>query len=302
MLRQPLLEHSPEVADVSLAVLVGVANAIETASVRRYDTLADTMQRRGEVATAEAFRAMRDEEQAHVVAVERWARGLAEPVPDAADFMCRLPSELADSWDDVTGSARLSPYRAFAIAVRNEEKAFALYSYLAAHASEPAVAVQAERLAVEELHHASLMRRWRRKAWHREQRGLHAWTPVVASEASLASLLAQHEALVTERHRTTAAQLRLLGDEESAALLEELAGMPAQPRHGDPAGGQASAFAAAAPLLVAAQEPVEALSEALELVMRSSEGSVFAAAQGAQVGVVRRLARLGLQIESRLHA
>lgn len=287
---------------MTLAVLVGVANAIETASVRRYDALADTMQRRGEVATAEAFRAMRDEERAHVVAVEHWASGLAEPVPDAADFMWRLPSELADSWGDVVGSARLSPYRAFAIAVRNEEKAFALYSYLAAHASQPAVAAQAERLALEELHHASLMRRWRRKAWHREQRGLQAPTPAIASEASLASLLAQHEARVTERHRTTAAQLRVLGDEESAALLEELAGMPVHPHQGDPAGSQAGAFADAAPLLVAAQEPVEALSEALELVMHSSEGSVFAAAQGAQVGVVRRLARLGMQIERRLRA
>lgn len=300
-LREPLLEHSPEVGEVTLAVLVGVANAIETESVRRYGVLADTMQRRGDVSTAEAFRAMCDEERAHVSAVEHWASTLAEPVPDAASFVWRLPPDMADAWGEVVGSARLSPYRAFAIAVANEQRAFALYSYLAAHAPDPAVAAQAERLALEELRHASLMRRWRRKAWHREHRVLQAPPPVVTTEAALAALLAQHELEVAGCQRTAAAQLRANGDEESARLLDELAGTRAGPAQGGHAGGSAATAGDSVPLLVAAQAPLEALSEALETIMRSSEGSVFATAENALVGVVRRLARLGLQIERRMH-
>ena len=301
-MREALLERSPEVGDVTLAVLVGVANAIETESVRRYRALADTMQRRGDVATAKAFHSMLDEELAHVDAVEHWASTLAEPVPDVAGFTWRLPPEIADAWGAVVGSARLSPYRAFAIAVDNEQRAFALYSYLAAHASDPAVAAQAERLALEELRHASLMRRWRRKAWHRERRGLQVPQPVIATEAALAALLALHEAEVAQRQRTAAAQLRANGDEESAALLDELAAAPAKPTHGEPTGGHVAAFVESVPLLVAAQAPLEALSEALEAVMRSSEGRLFAVAENALVGVVRRLARLGLQIERRMPA
>ena len=305
-MQQPLLEHDPAVDDVTLAVLVGVANAIETESVHRYGSLADTMQRRGDVATAEAFRAMRDEERAHVGAVERWASTLAEPVPDAAGFLWRLPPDMADAWGGVVGSARLSPYRAFAIAVVNEQRAFALYSYLAAHAPDPAVAAQAERLALEELRHASLLRRWRRKAWHRERRGLQAAKPDVNTEVALAVLLAQREAEIAERYGVAAAQLRVQGDEESARLLDQLAGQPRAFTHPEDAVtvavGSAVALGASVPLLVAAQEPLEALSEALEAVLQTSEGRLFAAAESALIDVVRRLARLGLQVESRLRA
>ena len=299
-MREPLLKHSPEVDDVTLAVLVGVANAIETESVRRYGLLADTMQRRGEVATAEAFRAMRDEERGHVDAVARWAGTLAVPVPDAAGFVWRLPPDMAEAWGNAMGSARLTPYRAFAIAVTNERRAFALYSYLSAHAPDPAVAAHAERLALEELRHASLMRRWRRKAWHRERRALQASQPVVTTEVALAELLTQHEVEIARLYGAAAAQLRAHGDAESARLLEQLAGQPAATAHGEHAERSTPAFGASVPMLVAAQEPLEALSEALEAVLRTSEGRLFAAAELALVDVVRRLARLGLQIESRL--
>jgi rubrerythrin len=301
-MRKPLLDHQPEIDEVSLSVLIGLANAIERESVQRYDALADFMQRRGDAATAEAFRAMRDEERAHVDAVEHWAGALGEAVPDTADFSWRLPPEMANAWNDVAGSARLSPYRAYAIAADNEQRAFALYSYLAAQASDPAVAAQAERLALEELRHASLMRRWRRKAWHRERRQWQPPPPTVATQEALDALLAQQEAGIAERHRAVAAALRAQGDEESARLLEdELAGTPvlSAVREAAPPEG-AIHGAPIVPLLVSAQEPLEALSETLEVVMRSSEGALFSAAETALVRVVRRLARLALQIERRM--
>ena len=161
MMREPPLERNPELGPVDLRLLVGIANAIEREAVERYATLARIMDRRGETELAAAFRRMLDEERSHVEAVARWTATLGEAPPDTAQFRWRLPPDLSKSWDEVAASARLTPYRAFAIAVDNEQRAFALYSYLAAAAEDPKVAAQAEALAKEELRHAALMRRWR---------------------------------------------------------------------------------------------------------------------------------------------
>ena len=58
--------------------------------------------------------------------VERWTTAVGEQPPDAAQFRWRLPADLSHSWDEAVGSARLTPYRAFALAVDNEQRAFAL--------------------------------------------------------------------------------------------------------------------------------------------------------------------------------
>ncbi|HSN31885.1 MAG TPA: ferritin family protein, partial [Ideonella sp.] len=211
---------------MTVPMLVGIADAIERESVRRYETLAATMERRGETATAAAFHVMLDEERKHIEAIDRWAASLGRAREGATTFEWRLPADLFSSWDEVAGSARLTPYRAFAIAVDNEQRAFALYSYLAAAAGDPRVATEAERLALEELRHASLMRRWRREAWHRERRaageGPYAVSSAVTSPDSLHALLARGEAAVAGRHRAIAMRLREVGDDESAQLLEQL--------------------------------------------------------------------------------
>lgn len=295
------LEHDPANQPVTMSMLVGIANAIEDQAVQRYAALAEIMERRGEGATAAAFRVMLQEERAHVDAVARWAASLGEPVPDAAHFKWRLPVELSASWDEVAGSARLTPYRAFAIAVDNEQRAFTLYSYLAAHATDPRVVAGAERLALEELRHASLLRRWRRQAWHRERRAVPRQQPAVASVAALHALLAQSEAAITGRQRAIAERLQALGDDESAQLVEQLAQTPSLPVAGDSARGDLAPLADdPVHLLVAAQEPLEALSETLEGVMRTAEGELFAQAQGALANVVTRLSRISLQIGHRI--
>ena len=63
----------------------------------------------------------------------------------------------------------LSVYRTLSMAVRNEERAFAFWSYVAAHASSADIRTAAEALAHEELGHVALLRRERRKAFHRER-------------------------------------------------------------------------------------------------------------------------------------
>lgn len=318
--QEPLLRHAPQGQPVTLAVLVGIADAIERESVQRYAALADTMERRGDAATAAAFRVMLDEERGHLEAVARWAAGLGTAAPSAdaaAPFAWRLPPDLSESWDDVTGSARLTPYRAFAIAVDNERRAFALYSYLSAQAVDARVAAEAEKLALEELRHAAVMRRWRRQAWHRERRdelpsspspgAAREPAPAVTTLQALHALLAHHEAAIAARLGDVAARLRAAGDAESAAVLDRLAATPSGPPGAGSASDDVARREAATParqepahLLVAAQQPLEALSDALEQAMRTLDGEAFTAAAQAQSNVVERLARLALQVQRRL--
>ena len=64
----------------------------------------------------------------------------------------------------------LSAYRALSMAVRNEERAFAFWSYVAAHAGDADIRHAAETMAHEELGHVATLRRERRSAFHAERR------------------------------------------------------------------------------------------------------------------------------------
>lgn len=296
--REPLLRHAPDAGAVSLAELVGLALAVETEAVRRYDALAQWMARRGEAETAAAFRTMADEERRHAQAVATWAGRLAQPVPEAGRFAWRLPPEIGASWDEVAGSALLTPYRAFAIAVDNEQRAFVFYSYIAAHATDARVAAEAERLALEELRHAALLRGWRRRAWHRERSAAAAVEVPVEAQDVLDALIGRHEAAIATRHRGLAASLRALGDEPSARLLDGGASS-AVADAGEVAGSSRVDGTAVLPLLVAAQAPLESFAEALEAVLRTAEGALFTRAQRALEDVVARIARVAMQAERR---
>ena len=65
----------------------------------------------------------------------------------------------------------VTAYRMLAIAVRNEQRAFAYFAYVAAHAADRELRQLAEDLAHERLGHAATLRRERRKAWRRKPRG-----------------------------------------------------------------------------------------------------------------------------------
>lgn len=286
-----------DLARMTLRDLVGIANASEQEAVRRYGQLAQLMERRGEHATAQAFRRMLAEERKHVSAIEQWAHGLHQAVPPAESFEWRLPPELSTSWDEIAGSALLTPYRALAIAVENEERAFSMYSYLAAHAQDPAVAAEAEKLAVEALHHAALLRRWRRSAYHL---GLpRTRRPTVGTAEELRALVAERQAAIADYHRSLADQLRKLGDEEGARFLE--GGLPGLPA---PAPARAAAAAESGgptpsplSLLVAAQKPLEAFSEELEAILATASEPISSEAEKALSSVIVRLAQIAYHAE-----
>lgn len=302
-MREPPFERAIDNHQVTLANLVEIAYAIEHESVRRYAGLVETMELRGEVATAAALRVMLGEARARIDRVARWASSLGQPLPNGETHEHSVPVDLWKAWDEVAGSALLTPYRAFAIAADSKQKAFSLYSYLAAYATDPKVRKQAEKMALEELGHASLMRRWRRQAWHRERRAIRERPSTVASGEMLHTLLARGEAEIRERHRAIAARLRTLGDEESARLLEHLTETPLWP-----AATQAAAEVQPVPggdilqLLISAQEPLEAFSETLEEALRTIEGEMFAKVEDALSNVVARMSQLSLHTARRLQA
>lgn len=292
--RRSLLHDDPDIDVVDMATLVAVAKAIEDEAVRRYTLLAESMEQRGEPATAAAFRVMLEEELRHVEAVARWAASVGEPAVAAEDFEWQLPADLSSSWDEISGSALLTPYRAFAVAVENEKRAFSFYAYLAAHAENAQVRTEAEKLGTEELRHAALLRRWRRRAYHLERRTARPEQGQIESVEMLRDVLAQHEAGIAATHLALAPRLKRAGDEASAQLLERSMPTTALPPAPDTAGGPDEGDPRH--LLIDAQRPLEVLADVLEVVMATADGDLFEEAATAMGSVVERIARISLRI------
>lgn len=293
--RAQLLFAEPRGKPASLEDLLGLANAIEVEAVARYAQLADLMKQRGERDTAAVFEEMCEIEKGHVDWVAQLAASLGRALPPPADFTWRLPPELGDSWDDAQHSTLLTPYRAIAIAVTNEERAFALYSYIAANAEETEVARQAESLAREELAHAAALRVRRRQAYHHaspERRP--AFDTTVETPADL-------RALDERLARDTAAALsgigqalEAAGDTESAGLLRTLARREAMTAGEDTMPGVAAPSSNATTpqaLLGQALRRLETVSETYEdVVARAEHDDLLQAAQASLERIIEGIA------------
>ncbi|WP_109106157.1 ferritin family protein [Azospirillum sp. TSO35-2] len=219
----PLLTHEPLHPVTTADELLGIALALEEEAVRRYTQLAALMDRRGETGVAATFRALILEEEGHAVAVRHWGASLGLPEADPSRFVWRLPPDIAASWDELTDRTSLSPYQALSLAVLNEQRAFAFYSYIAAHAEAEPVRRNAESLAGEELRHAALLRRERRAAFRRE-RGHGAGQPErVTSVEDLQRVTDALLSAAAAELAGLAARLRALGDADGAALTDRIA-------------------------------------------------------------------------------
>ncbi|AWK88679.1 ferritin-like domain-containing protein [Azospirillum thermophilum] len=218
----PLLHQEPQGSVDRLDELLGIALALEVEAVRRYRLLADLMDRRGEGEAAATFRALMAEEEDHVDAVDGWAQELGLAAPDAPAFVWRLPPDIAQSWEELTERTRLTPYQALSLAVLNEQRAFAFYSYISAGTADEAVRRHAESLAAEELRHAALLRRERRKAYRRE-RGELPQVVRPQSAAEFDRLAAGLLSAAAAEHAALAARLAALGDSQRADLLSRIA-------------------------------------------------------------------------------
>ena len=276
-----LLCQEPGAPVESSADLLGIALALEREAVLRYRQLASLMEERGAVETAATFRALMEEERRHVASVASILAGLIGHVPDAGPFVWRLPPEIAASWEELAGRSDLTPYRALSLAVLNEERAFAFYSYIVSATTNSAVREQAQALAIEELTHAANLRRQRRKAWraHRsESEDAVARVEDLQDLKSFAAVLAVETVGIL---RTAASALENAGEMDDAEAVNRIAADLTPLTAGKE--GQAPLFEPDLPrerILRSALLPLEKMSEAFsDIAERTRDEAVLLEAQ-----------------------
>lgn len=168
-LRTSLLSAEPAGVLKSLDELFALAHAMEQEAANKYDSLADEMRGQGKDELAEVFARLAAAEREHVDSVTQWSQSRRGKSPDPALVRWETPETLPpDAAAEVRTSGLMTPYRALAMAVRNEERAFAFWSYLAAYSEDPEIKKASEAMAREELGHVATLRKERRLAYHQE--------------------------------------------------------------------------------------------------------------------------------------
>jgi rubrerythrin len=169
LLRTSLLMNEPAGTVESLDELFALANAMEVEAANRYTELAEDMRRQNKGDLAEVFAELAAAEREHVDSVTRWSQSRRGKAPDPALVRWEAPKVLdAETAEEIRTSRLTTPYRALAMAVRNEERAFAFWSYVAAFSGDSEIKLAAEAMAREELGHVSTLRKERRRAYHKE--------------------------------------------------------------------------------------------------------------------------------------
>ena len=219
-----LLKAEPFSAIRSMDELLAVAYAMEQEAVAGYTQLAARMRQEGRPELAAAFERIIAAETQHLEYVATWSRQVSGKLPDRPDRHWETSSTFDDEGAATIAPELLSAYRAFSMAVRNEERAFLFWTYVAAQAPSQDLRLAAERMAQEELGHISTLRRERRQAFHalrhRPSAQEQGWT-LAALERRLADHLEQRaETLAQEPAR----QMReRAGQARSRAVLAESA-------------------------------------------------------------------------------
>jgi rubrerythrin len=231
-----LLKAEPPAPVKTLEELFAIAHAMEHEAATRYAEIGARMRQDDNPALAEVFERLAAEEQGHLDAVVHWSERQKGKVPDPARIRWQLPETFDDEGAGTTDPRLLSAYRALSMAVRNEERAFAFWSYVAAHAEAADVQQAAETMAHEELGHVATFRRERRRAFHAERSRARAHPAgaaaagMAALERRLAELLelvpAASESQEGARLRAFAEQARRHSDELEQAPIPAPEGLP----------------------------------------------------------------------------
>lgn len=176
--RASLLKSEPAGTLRSLDEMFALAHAMEQEAANRYAELAEEMRRQGKDDLASVFTRLAAAEREHVDGVARWSQSRQGKAPDPALVRWEGPEAVdKDVAAEIRTSSLMTPYRALAMAVRNEERAFAFWSYLAAYSQDSEIKQAAETMAKEELGHVSILRKERRRAYHREHAPRHVDEP-----------------------------------------------------------------------------------------------------------------------------
>jgi rubrerythrin len=271
----------------SLEELFAMAHAIECDAVARYTETAAQLRQQGGEQLAGIFEHLADVERGHVHQVTVWAEHSEHAEPSKTPLPWTIPDTFDAPPGEMAKSKLLTPYRALASAVRHEERSFAFWTYVAAHADRTDVKEAAEQMALEELEHVSLLRRERRKAFHVEGEAAKPASVPIALNALAA--FERHLAEAIQQRPETAAGVQFAASivtdaKRAAAMLE---GMEA-------ARGPAPAMP---PLPLGAEADLVAVSEYLvdaylRLAEISTEAEILSAAQKLAAVAIYRLATL----------
>jgi rubrerythrin len=189
-----LLKSEPAGTVKSLEELFAIAAAMESEAATRYAEIGERMRREGDPSLASVFERLSADEMGHLDRVVHWSNRTKGRNPDPALIRWEMSETFDDEGVALAHPRLVTAYRALSMAVRNEERAFAFWSYVAAHAQSTEVRQAAETMTHEELEHVSILRRERRNAFHADRRhheghdGQEA-TDLAALEHRLADLL-----------------------------------------------------------------------------------------------------------------
>lgn len=165
-----ILKSEPFATVESMNELLAIAYIMEQEAITGYSELADRMRREGRPDMVFVFERLVAEENQHLGNVVHWSERISGRQPDLA----KLKWEPAETFDDEGASTiapeLLSAYRAFSMAVRNEERAFLFWTYVAAQTDQDGLREAAEQMAREEIGHLATLRRERRRAFHAEKK------------------------------------------------------------------------------------------------------------------------------------
>lgn len=201
-----LLKSEPFAAVESMDELLAIAYAMEHEAIAGYSELAERMRREGRPEMVPVFERLIGEESQHLGNVVHWSERICGRKPD----LTKLKWQPAEMFDDEGASTvapeLLSAYRAFSMAVRNEERAFLFWTYVAAQTDRDRLREAAEQMAREELGHLATLRRERRRAFHAENR-MGAQAPAL-DLPELELRLADHlEAMAVRTHAAVGSSL-----------------------------------------------------------------------------------------------
>lgn len=201
----------------SVDELMSIAVGMEHEAALRYEQLAERMRLRSDEDMHALFLRMAALERDHQAGIGRWAAREGRPAPEPATFSWSFPETF-----DTAEATSLTPYRALSIAVRNEERAFSFYAYLAALAPDERVRARAEALAREELEHVNQLRALRRQAFHMDRP-----PPIAArrvrSLAELQNVAAALDWGSRQAADCAAAALQAAGENDAATLARAAA-------------------------------------------------------------------------------
>ena len=220
-----ILKSEPPRSIESIEELFAIAHAMEHEAATRYAEMARRLQREGNPSLATVFDRLAAEERGHLASVVHWSEKERDKAPDPTLVRWKPPETFDDEGTSTTDPRLLSAYRSLSMAVRNEERAFAFWTYVAAYAKDRKIRRAAETMAGEELDHVATLRRERRRAYHADRAAApRRETPGAAGETAALErrLAARLEHCAGAAKSMEAARLRELAG-EAKATAEELA-------------------------------------------------------------------------------